>query len=137
LRGHVMFDWDLTPARLAIWTLRVISVGRHECPGLLQELTQHLGEDAQQAIQATQVLTFLMKKGAETKAAPDAFSTQLEPHEELIETALEAIARQRTQEAMAATQQLCGAHGAIALAALTDLAAIYARRGLVFTPAAA
>lgn len=137
MRGHVMFDWDLTPARLAIWTLRVISVGRHECPGLLQELTQHLGEDAQQAIQATQVLTFLMKKGAETKAAPDAFSTQLEPHEELIETALEAIARQRTQEAMAATQQLCGAHGAIALAALTDLAAIYARRGLVFTPAAA
>ena len=132
-----MFEWDLTPARLAIWTLRVISVGRHECPGLLQELTQHLGEDAQQAIQATQVLTFLMKKSARTPAAPDAFSTELEPHEVLIETALEAIARKRGAEALAACQQLCGAHGAIALAALTDLAAIYERRGLVFAPAAA
>lgn len=133
MRGHVMFDWDLTPARLAIWTLRVISVGRHECPGLLQELTQHLGEDAQQAIQATQVLTFLMK----TPAAPDAFSTELEPHEILIETALKAIARRRPTEAQAAAQRLCGAHSAIALAALTELAAIYERRGLRFSPAAA
>ena len=43
----------------------------------------------------------------------------------------------RAAEALAVCQQLCGAHGAIALAALTDLAAIYERRGLVFTPAAA
>jgi hypothetical protein len=135
VRGHVMFDWDPTPARLAIWTLRVISVGRHECPGLLQELTKHLGEDAQQAIQATQVLTFLIQKSAPPPAR-DAFSTELEPHEELIAAALEAIARKRSSEALAAAQQLCGPHAPIALAALTELAGIYARRGLVFTPAA-
>ena len=78
-----------------------------------------------------------MKKSAPKAAATDAFSTELEPHEVLIETALEAIARKRAAEALAVCQQLCGAHGAIALAALTDLAAIYERRGLVFTPAAA
>jgi hypothetical protein len=130
-----MFDWDLTPARLAIWTLRVISVGRHECPGLLQELTQHLGEDARHAIQATQVLTFLIQKGA-SPTSVDAFSTDLEPHEKLIAEALEAVARKRPSEAMDAAQRLCGPHAPIALAALTELTGIYQRRGLVFTPAA-
>ncbi|MET0544707.1 MAG: hypothetical protein ABWZ40_00190 [Caulobacterales bacterium] len=130
MRGHVIFDWELTPARLAIWTLRVIKVGRHECPGLHGVLSEHLGDDAQQAIQATQVLTFVMQKGRQMSASSEAFSPELEDDELAVVDALNAIAKGQTEIAWSAAEKLAGAHSAIAMGALTDLAAIYQKRGM-------
>lgn len=125
-----MFDWELTPARLAIWTLRVIKVGRHECPGLHGVLSEHLGDDAQQAIQATQVLTFVVQKGRELATSSEAFSPELESDELLVVDALAAIFKGQTDIAWVAAEKLAGAHSAIAMGALTDLAGIYQKRGM-------
>lgn len=130
MRGHVMFEWGLSPARLAIWTLRVIKVGRHECPGLHSVLSEHLGEDTQQAIQATQVLSFIIQKRPPLAAPNEPFSPILETDEKLVIDVLVAITKHQQAAAWAAAEKLAGAHSAIAMGALTDLAAIYERRGM-------
>lgn len=126
MHGHALFPWSPTPARLVVWTLRVIAFGRRGCVGHQAALSARFGAaDAAAFDGHCQVLAFaILRAGGRAAGLGPPFNAALSPLEEMAAAALAAAERGDHAVLAALSQALAGPGAGLAAAALLGLAAL-------------
>ena len=135
MRGHLAPDWEVTPDRLLVWLLRVVTRGRTECPALTAQLTQALGPDAQEALAAVQLLSLALLRGGRLFEAEAPFASEFSPPEAAALAAVKACRCGERERAAAVLGPWAARCTHLAVEACAHLGAVFARRGLDLVPA--
>jgi hypothetical protein len=138
MRGHALFEWELTPDRLLVWALRSTLVGRCGCVGLHAALQDQLGAHAGTAFCAIQQLAFAIQAGeGRLHGLAPPYAAHLAAGEALIVSAAATAQGGNGTALAAAAREIAGAGAPLAAHALSAIAAAFTAAGLTFEAAPA